>query len=192
MMDSLIDGTEDRLAARIRHERETRGWSLAELAARADVAKATVSKIERRETSPTAVVLVKIAGAFGLTFAELLIRAEGRADRLVRAADQAEWRDPDTGYVRRQIFRHPDHTLELAEVTMPAGRSVTLPAASYAFIRQVVWVREGRLTLTEGGVRSELSAGDALGFGPPAATTFANETDRPCRYVVALTRSPGA
>lgn len=184
-----MDDTGARLARRIRLEREARGWSLADLATRAGVAKATVSKIEREETSPTAVILVRIAAAFGLTLAGLLVRAEGSGDRLTRAADQPLWRDPDTGYVRRQIHRHPDHPLELAEVELPPRRSVTLPAASYGPIRQVVWVLDGALTLTEDGVRHVLGGGDSLGFGPPAETTFANETDRPCRYLVALARS---
>ncbi|MFN5453238.1 MAG: LacI family transcriptional regulator, partial [Bradyrhizobium sp.] len=34
-----------------------------------------------------------------------------------------------------------------------------------------------------------LGPGDCLGFGPPIDTTFANETDAPCVYVVALARS---
>lgn len=184
-----MDDTGTLLARRIRLEREARGWSLAELATRAGVAKATVSKIEREEASPTAAILVRIAGAFDLTFAGLLVRAEADAGRLSRAETQPTWRDPDTGYVRRQIFRHPDHPVELVEVTLPAGRSVTLPAASYGFIRQVVWVRDGVLTLSEGDARRVLGPGDALGFGPPADTTFANETDRPTTYVVALARS---
>jgi len=34
-------------------ERESRGWSLADLAERSGVSKATISKIEREEVSPT-------------------------------------------------------------------------------------------------------------------------------------------
>lgn len=188
-MDILIDEAGRNLARRIRLEREARGWSLAELADRAGVAKATISKIEREAASPTAAILVRIAAAFELTFAGLLVRAEADTDRLVRAADQSEWRDPDTGYVRRQIFRHPDHPVELVEVTLPPHRSVRLPASSYGFIRQVLWVRAGCVTLVEGEARRRLEVGDALGFGPPADTTFANETDQPATYVVALARS---
>lgn len=188
-MDTIIDDTTRRLARRIRFERETRGWSLADLAERAGVAKATIGKIEREEASPTAVILVRIATALELTLAGLMVRAEGDIGRVSRAGDQPQWRDPDTGYVRRQVFRHPDHPVELVEVTLPAGQSVVLPAASYGFIRQVLWVRDGTVTITEGAVGHVLGPGDALGFGPPADTTFANETDRPATYVVALARS---
>ena len=50
----------------IRLERDVRGWSLAELAERSGVSKAAISKIEREEMSPTAVILVRLAGAFDL------------------------------------------------------------------------------------------------------------------------------
>jgi transcriptional regulator with XRE-family HTH domain len=188
-MDSLIDDTGIRLARRIRLEREARNWSLAEQAARSGVAKATISKIERGDVSPTAVILVRLSAAFDLTLAGLLARAEGAGDRVSRAAGQPVWHDPETGYVRRQVFSRPDHPVEIVRVEMPPGQHVTLPAASYAMIRQTLLVLDGALVNTEGGARHELGTGDCLGFGPPAETTFANESSAPCTYLVALARS---
>ncbi len=188
-MDTLIDDPAAGLARRLRLEREGRGWSLADLAERSGVSKAGISKIERGEVSPTAIVLVRLAGAFDLTLAGLLLRAEGEGQRLSRAADQPVWRDPATGYVRRQVFCRPDHPLEIVMVELPAGQRIAFPASAYALIRQAVWVREGRLTVIEGGERQELGPGDCLGFGPPAETVLANETDQPCHYAVLLARS---
>lgn len=188
-MSLIVDASSALIARRIRLEREGRGWSLAELAERSGVSKAAISKIEREEVSPTAIVLVRLAGAFDLTLAGLLLRAEGEGRRLSRAEDQPVWRDPATGYVRRQVFCRPDHPLELVSVELPPGQTVAFPASAYALIRQAVWVREGRLTVTEGGERQDLGPGDCLGFGPPADTVLANETAEPCRYAVLVARS---
>ncbi len=184
-----VDASAARIADRLRLERETRGWTLADLAARSTVSKAMISKIERCEASPTATVLVRLASAFDLTLGRLIARAEGDTQRLVRAADQPLWRDPASGYLRRQIFERIDHPIELVRVELPVGARVGLPASSYARIRQVVWVLDGALVIDEGGVRHELGAGDCLGFGPPCDTTFINESDRVCVYVVVVTRS---
>jgi transcriptional regulator with XRE-family HTH domain len=188
-MTTTVDDFGQKLANRLRLEREGRGWSLADLSERSGVAKATISKIERAEASPTAVILVRLSAAFGLTLAGLMLRAEGQPDRLSRAADQPVWRDPETGYVRRQLFSRPDHPVELVKVEMPAGQRVTMPKSSYAHIRQIVWVQRGSLVISEGGNHYALGAGDCLGFGAPADTTIANETAAPCEYVVALARS---
>jgi transcriptional regulator with XRE-family HTH domain len=174
-MDTFVDEVGAQIARRLRLERDARGWSLADLAERSGVAKATISKIERQEASPTAVVLVRLAAAFDLTFAGLLLRAEGEKGRLSRAADQPVWRDPDTGYMRKQIFSRPDHPLEIVEVAMPAG--------------QAIRVQAGALVIVEGGERQALSAGDCLGFGPPSEVTIANESAAPCTYLVVLARS---
>jgi transcriptional regulator with XRE-family HTH domain len=187
-MTTMIDESAARLARRLRLEREARGWSLADLAARSQVAKATISKIEREEMSPTAATLVRLASAFDLTLAGLLLRAE-QASRLSCAAGQPVWRDPETGYRRRQVFTHPDHPVEVAQIELPPGRRVAFPAASYAHIRQLVWVQAGRLTVLEGGARHDLEAGDCLGFGPPGEVTLGNETDASCAYTVILARS---
>jgi len=187
-MDTIVDDTATRIARRIRLERAARGWSLADLAERAAVAKATISKIEREEMSPSAVILVRLASAFDLTLAGLLLRAEGEGQLLSRATDQPHWRDPATGYLRTQVFSRPDHPLELARIELPAGQRVAFPASSYAHIRQAVWVQSGTLTVLEGGQTHVLAPGDCLGFGPPTDVTLANASTEPCAYLVVLAR----
>jgi len=184
----MMDDTSLRLAGRMRLEREARGWSQGDLAARADVSKAMISKIERGEASPTAALLGKLSGAFELTLATLLTRAEADGARRIPAAAQPRWRDPATGYFRRQVFARGDHPIELVHVELPAGARVDLPALSYAFIRQVVWLLGGALTIEEGGQPTTLAAGDSYAFGEPADSSFINTTDSACAYVVAVSR----
>src|SRR5207245_1853191 len=149
-MSTIVDDPTPGIARRLRQEREGRGWSLAELAARSGVSKAMISKIERGEASPTATLLGRLSGAFGLTLSTLLARAEHSGSRLLRAADQPQWQDPASGYVRRQVSPRSDLPIELIRVELPAGASVTFPASSYTFIRQLLWVLRGKLAFTEG------------------------------------------
>ena len=187
-MDTIVDDPSTRLASTLRGEREARQWSLGDLAQRAGVSKAMISKVERGEASPTATVLLKLAAAFELTLATLLMRAEGGGGRHARGADQPLWRDPETGYVRRQIFASPQSPLELVRVDLPAGARVAIPASSYAFIRQLVWLMEGQLVIEDGTERHALAAGDAYAFGDPADAAFANPFGSPCTYLVAVSR----
>lgn len=187
-MTSIIDETGLQIARRLRLEREARGWSQGQLAAQSGVSKATVSKIERGEMSPTAVTLVRLASAFDLTLAGLLTRAEAPGGRLTRADEQPRWQDPASGYRRRQVYMRPDHPLELVQIELPGRQRVTLPASSYAQIQQLVWVQSGELVVTEGSETQRLAAGDCLAFGPPADTTLANDTDAACTYLVLLVR----
>lgn len=188
-MDTLVDDSASRLARRVQLEREARNWSLADLGERSGVSKAAISKIERAEVSPTAAILVRLATAFDLTLAGLLLRAEGDLGRVVRVADQPVWRDPDTGYTRRQIYNRSDHPLEMVAVDLPPRRQVEFPASAYARIRQAIWVTAGELVVHEGGDRHVLHAGDCLGFGPPSPVVIANQSALPCSYVVALVRT---
>jgi transcriptional regulator with XRE-family HTH domain len=187
-VNHIGDDPSTAIAARIKAERAGRHWSLADLSARAGVSKAMLSKIERGEASPTAVVLARVATAFGLTLAAIVAPADPHRPRLARAADQPTWRDPKTRYLRRQLFSSAESPLELVEVALPPRAAVSFPPSSYEFARHVVVVLEGKLSITEGTVRSDLAAGDRLEFGPPAAVTFENPGARPCRYLVAVLR----
>ena len=188
---------------RLRAARQARGWPIDRLASLSGVSRAMISKIERGESSPTAVVLGKLSAAFELSIAELLaappvaVPATGAgapppgqapAGGLVRrAADAPEWRDPDTGYLRRQLST-PQFPVAVTEVVLPAGARVPYPAGAYAFIAQLVWVQSGQLTLADGPAVHVLSAGDTFELGEPRPREFRNESAGDCRYLVVVTR----
>jgi transcriptional regulator with XRE-family HTH domain len=147
-----------------------------------------LSKIERDETSPTATLLGRISGALGMTLSTLLLQAEGSQSGLAKASDQPVWRDPAAQYTRRQVFASKDMPLELTEVELPPGRSVSFPASAYTFIRQVIWILDGRLCFTEEGRTYKLDPGDCFHLGTPSDCKFENEDRKPCRYLVAVLR----
>ena len=92
-----------RLAERLRALRRARGWSLDELAGLSGVSRASLSRIENGEVSPTASVLGRLAGAHRTTVSRLLADIEDDAPALVRQGDQSEWVDPATGFRRRSV-----------------------------------------------------------------------------------------
>jgi transcriptional regulator with XRE-family HTH domain len=188
-MDTLVDTSGQAIARRIQWERKARKWSMADLAVRSDVSKAAISKIERGEMSPTASVLVRLAHAFDLTLAGLLVRAEQPDHAVQRAADQPMWQDPETNYIRRQIFRAADVPVEMAKIYLPVGASVTLPATDFEIKREVIYVLDGSLSITDAGIVHTLDAGDSYGLSKTADVTFSNPTTEPCTYLVALARN---
>ena len=196
---------------RLRTERHARGWPIERLAVASGVSRAMISKIERGESSPTAVVLGKLSAALELSVSELLEpggtdpvsltgeEAEAGGGTLAagpatgggvvrRAADAPEWRDPDTGYLRRQVST-PRFPAAVTEVTLPPGARVPYPAGAYAFIAQLVWVLSGQLTLTDGPAVHALAPGDTFELGEPRPREFRNDGAGDCRYIVVVTRT---
>ncbi len=179
-----IDST---ISARVRRERAARNWTLTEVAKRAGVSKAMISKIERGEVSPTAALLGRLSAAFGITLSAFF--ADQRPHRgPIRRAEQPIWRDPATGYIRRQVAASPTIPVEMTEVELPVGAAVSFPAASYSFMSQIVWVLAGHLTFVEGAVTHDLGPGDSLELGSPADCTFRNDGAAACRYLVVVLR----
>jgi transcriptional regulator with XRE-family HTH domain len=180
------------LSERVRSERTRREWSLARLAEVSGVSRAMISKIERGESSPTAAVLGKLSAALEVSVSNLLAPTAKPVVGGVRRDDERpDWTDPETGYLRRQISA-PEFGADVTEVLLPAGARIGYPAAAFAFIDQLLWILDGRLTLGDGSAVLQLNAGDTLQLGPPTAREFANETLKPCRYLVVVLRKPSA
>ena len=148
-MSISVDGIDSAISARVHRERAERHWTLNDLAERAGVSKAMISKIERGEVSPTAALLGRLSAAFGITLSAFF--ADQRPHRgPIRRAEQPIWRDPATGYIRRQVAASATSPIELTQVDLPPGASVSFPAASYHRMSHVIWVLAGRLTFEIG------------------------------------------
>lgn len=195
----MEDGnTGARLAGRIRELRQHQGLSLDALAEKSGVSRSMLSLIERGETSPTAVVLEKVAVGLGVVFASLFdppAAAASTATGVVRRrADQAEWHDPASGYFRRNLSPPgTDQPLQLVEVVFPPGGRVIFESSEREkHVFQQIWLLEGEMEIGAAGVTHRLRAGDCLARLQQPNTVFHNPGSMPARYLVALAHSGGA
>jgi transcriptional regulator with XRE-family HTH domain len=195
----MQDGGRDinsRIADRVRTLRSDLGMSLDALAAKCDVSRSMLSLVERGESSPTAVVLEKIATGLGVPLASLFDDAEAPVTPVSRRGDRTPWRDPESGYVRRNIspanFPSP---IQIVDVVLPAGARVAYETgARDANIHQQIWVQEGSIEVTVGTVTHRLTEDDCLAMQLNEPTAFHNRTRKAARYIVVLSteRSRGA
>jgi transcriptional regulator with XRE-family HTH domain len=184
---SKEDSLNVRIGQKVKEEREKRGWSLTELADNSGVSRAMIHKIERGESSPTAVLLARLSGSFDMTISQLLAQTEVQTGTLVRHENQPVWQDPETGYLRRHVSPG-EMPVHLVSVELPANTAVPMPAISYVSRRQLIWVIEGTLTFEAGSSTYEMAAGDCLELGDPADCVFRNKTAQGCRYAVIVLR----
>src|SRR5256714_6463704 len=97
----------ERIAERVRDLRAAHGLSLDALATKSGVSRSMISLIERGESSPTAVVLEKLAAGLGVMLASLFdapaAAAQAPSGPVARRDDQPQWRDPAAGYLRPHV-----------------------------------------------------------------------------------------
>ncbi|SMG01344.1 helix-turn-helix domain-containing protein [Burkholderia singularis] len=183
------------IARRVRALRDFHGYSLDALAERSKVSRSNISLIERAQSSPTAVVLERLATALGVPLASLFEDepAERTASPLARAAEQPVWRDPASGYVRRTLSPSMPSPLTLVEVRFPAGERIAYDAGERnADVHQQIWMLDGEMDITTGDDTWRVAAGDCLAMRIDRPTLFFNPGRKTARYVVALASAPAA
>lgn len=178
-----------RIAARVRGLRGNLEMSLEDLAGRCGVSRSTISLIERGETSPTAVVLERLAAGLGVPLAALFDDPALPASPISRREDRVTWRDPETGYLRRNLSPASfPSSIHLVEVTLPPGARVAYESAPLHDVDQQVWVQDGRVEVTVGQTTHHLAENDCLAMTRAEPITYANRTRKPARYIVAIAR----
>jgi transcriptional regulator with XRE-family HTH domain len=185
----MMDDLDRRIAARIRTERQRHALSIEALAERSGVSRAMISRIERGEASATAALLGRLCAGLGLSLAALFADDTQPHSPVSRAAEQPVWRDPASGYVRRNVA--PPGTgspVEIVDVSFPPGARVAFKSPWLVRgIDQHVWVLDGTLELMLGSVTHRLGTGDCVHVRLDEPITYRNPTDAPVRYAVVLT-----
>lgn len=177
-----------RIASRVRELRLDQGITLEALAAKSDVSRSMLSLIERGETSPTAALLDRVATGLNVSLATLFEDPSTPQSPVSRRDEHESWRDPESGYVRRNIspasFSSP---IQIVDVRLPAGTRIAYDNGPRDVrIHEQIWVLQGSIEVTVGDVKHLLEPDDCLAVEAEAPTVFRNRTRREARYVVAL------
>jgi transcriptional regulator with XRE-family HTH domain len=196
---STTNPVNERIAAKVRALRSELGLSLDGLAAASGVSRSALSLIERAESSPTAVVLDRIAAGLGVPLGSLFGEAadEQAAQPLTRRAEQPVWRDPSSGYLRRSVSPAGGASpAQIVDVTFPAGARVAFETPQRdrlghgTVIHQQLWLLEGTIDFSIGNDTHRLQAGDCFASRLDGPTMFHNPTAKPARYAVVVVVEP--
>lgn len=176
----------DRLIGqRLRALRAERAWSLDELAIESGVSRATLSRLENAEVSPTTAVLGKLCAAYGMTLSRLMRMVEDTFAPLVPRHDQPAWRDDECGFLRRSISP-PSSALagEALECTLEPGTSLAYERPPRPGLEHHLWMLEGELAVTVEGRSHALRPGDCLRYQLFGTSLFATPACCGARYVL--------
>ncbi len=195
MKDARTD-VNRRIAARVRELRAAQGLSLDAAAANSGVSRSMISLIERGESSPTAAVLERLAAGLGVALAALfdapIAASHEMSGPVMRRADQFQWQDPASGYVRRNVSPPGvPQPMQIVEVVFPPGAHVAFENGMRdRRLHQQVWMLEGTMDITVDQERHRLHAGDCLAMQLDRPTMFHNPTRKAARYAVVIASEP--
>lgn len=183
----MLDNLSNRLSERLKELRQGRGWSLDELAAHSGLSRATLSRMEKGEVSPTAESLGRLCQAHGLPMSRLMMMVEDTFVPRIPVERQTEWTDPETGYVRRSVSPPaPGLSGEVIECHLPPGTRVAYDGPPKPGQEHHLIVLDGALSLTVDTVRHDLTAGDCLRYHLSGPTLFETSPRRGVRYMLVL------
>jgi transcriptional regulator with XRE-family HTH domain len=191
-MENVSDPQTLLIARRLKTARAARSWTLDDLARASGVSRALISKVERGEVSPTAATLAKLAAGLSVTVASFFADETSQPMPTARRTAQPEWRDPETGYLRRNVSPSAARgSAEIVEVSFPPKARVTMEnAAGWHGITQQIWVLEGVMELQFAVETVRLEAGDCFFMRLEAPFSFHNPGEASARYAVILSRLP--
>lgn len=179
-----------RIAQQVRELRLARGYTLDVLATRCQVSRSAISLIERGEASPTAVVLEKLANGLGVPLTQLFANQQGNQSPqpIVLRSQQSEWKDPETGYIRRQISP-PDwkSPFQIVEIEFPPHSRITYEISETSkVVQQQLWVVEGKIDIQLGESFYALSTGDCLAMQLNQPVIYSNNSSQVARYILVV------
>lgn len=184
-----LDYTEQRLAQRLADLRIEQGWSLETLAEMTGISRASLSRIERGESSPTAALLNRLCSAYGLTMSRLLSDVEQNGPQHLRPPQQNVWRDASSGYLRRSVSPPAQaFHAELVEAQLEQGALIEYDLPPLTGLEQHIWMLDGVLIFRMNDQQWRLEKGDCLRFHLFGRTSFSAPEAGGARYALVVAR----
>ena len=179
------------LAERLSVVRKHADLTLDQAAAASGVSRASLSRIERAETSPTAATLGRLCAAYHLTMSELLSPLEADVPSIIARADAPFFEDAQTGFKRWSISPPADgYAVELVWGELPPKARVAYDAPPIAGMEQHIVMFSGVLRFTIGTTAYALQDRDCMRAKLHGPTSIENPGTQVARYLLAIKKRP--
>ncbi|MGH3313411.1 MAG: helix-turn-helix domain-containing protein [Streptomyces sp.] len=180
------EAEEVRLGIAIRAYRTMRRMTLRSLAAEAGASPSFISQLEHGRTSVSVGMLRRIAGALGITVADLFAPGASVGHRVVRHADRPEL-PAGPGTRKYLITPRPLQNLEIYGGEFDPGASTGDEPYAHGDAQEIFMVLRGRIVLCLGPAESaachELAAGDTSEYRTSTPHRMVNEGSEPAEVL---------
>jgi transcriptional regulator with XRE-family HTH domain len=174
------------IGARVKQERQTRRWTLDQLAEAAGVSRRMVVNVEQGAVNPSVGTLLKISDALGIGLPALVEPPQPKPMKVTRRGDGATlWSSESGGRGVLVAGTIPPNVVELWDWTL-GPRDAHKSEAHTPGTRELLHVRQGTITVTVEDESVTLDAGDAIAFPGDVAHSYTNSRTKPARFSLAV------
>ena len=188
--DALMDESTTSLAlaigARVKQERQSRGWTLDQLAAAAGVSRRMVVNVEQGAANPSVGTLLRISDALGVGLPALVEPPQPKAVKVTRHGGGATlWRGESGGRGMLVAGTGPPDVVELWDWTLGPGDQHVSEAHTPG-TKELIHVHEGTVTVEVAGQSVTLDTGDAVAFPGDVKHSYSNPGKQPAMFSLAV------
>ena len=174
------------IGVRVRQERQSRHWTLDQLAEAAGVSRRMVVNVEQGAANPSVGTLLRISDALGVGLPALVEPPGPKPVKVTRRGDGAVlWSGEAGGRGVLVAGTDPPDVVELWDWALAPGDRHGSEAHAPG-TKELIQVREGTVTVEAGGEQFTLQAGDAVAFPGDVAHGYANPGTVPARFSLAV------
>ena len=174
------------IGARVRQERQSRRWTLDQLAEVAGVSRRMVVNVEQGATNPSVGTLLRISDALGIGLPALVEPPQPKPVKVIRRGEGAAlWSGEFGGRGVLVAGTEPPDVVELWDWTLGPGDAHGSDAHAPG-TKELLQVQQGTITVQVADQSVTLATGDALAFAGDVAHSYANPGAQHARFSLAV------
>ncbi len=186
LMDESATTLSLAIGARVKQERQTRGWTLDQLAEAAGVSRRMIVNVEQGAANPSIGTLLRISDALGVGLPALVESPLPKPVKITRSGEGATlWTSPEGGQGILVAGTESPDVVELWDWTLGPGDSHGSEAHSQG-TKELLQVQAGTVTVDAGEQVVTLEVGDSMTFPGDIAHSYANQGSGPARFILAV------
>jgi transcriptional regulator with XRE-family HTH domain len=182
LMDQGTAALASAIGVRVRQERQSRRWTLDQLAEAAGVSRRMVVNVEQGAANPSVGTLLRISDALGVGLPALVEPPQPNTVKVTRQGDGATlWSSECGGRGVLVAGTKPPNVVELWDWTLGPGDQHKSEAHTPG-TKELLQVHQGKVTIEVADQSVTLGAGDAIAFSGDVAHSYENAGSRPARF----------